>query len=468
MFLPQVLIFSSPIPHILHKSHVPSTSPHIFLSNSLCSPTTPPCSPTSLTPPVKAQLEEIAVMETEDTGKPIWESRVDIAGCADVIQYYAGILSTALSGEIHELGHGRSCHVRKEPLGVVAGIGAWNYPFQVLAWKAAPALAAGNTIVFKPSEFTPLTAVRLAEIFGEAGAPPGVVNIVQGGGGTGQLLSRHPDISKVTFTGSVATGQAIMRDCAADMKRLTLEMGGKSALLVLADADLDLAVKATLIGNFLTQGAVCTNCTRVFVHDSLQEEFVRRLKNAARKLKVGDPRMEDTTVGATISAAHAAKVESYVTRAVAQGATLVYGGSRETVPGLEGGVYLRPCILSQCQDHMDVVQEEVFGSVVSLLTFSSVEEAIARANKSPFGLAAGVITRDLQAGQDAASQLQAGTVWVNDYNVFPPQMPFGGYKLSGLGRENGVEGLLEFVQSKSVYVNATGSVPSCPLFPSPN
>ncbi|CAN7998403.1 unnamed protein product [Ixodes pacificus] len=413
---------------------------------------------------VRERQKQISDMEMIDTGKPIWEAVADISGCADVLEYYGGI-AASIKGQHFDLPGGSFATVRREPLGVVAAIGAWNYPFQVMSWKMGPALVCGNTLVFKPSPLTPFSAILLAEACRDAGVPDGVVNVVQGEGRTGELLCKHPDVAKVSFTGSVATGQRIAKLCVDSMKHVTLELGGKSPLVVFKDTPVVEAVKATLIGNFLTQGEVCSNCTRVYVERPLMEEFLDHLVRATRKLKVGNPADPDTMVGATISPEHAARVLQYVEEAKKEGAKVLCGGERVTLddPNLHGGFYLSPCVVTECTDTMKLVQEEIFGAVVAVLPFDTEEEAVSRANNSPFGLAAGVMTKDLRRAHRVASRLQAGMVWINNYNVFPPEVPFGGYKMSGFGRENGLAALHSYSQEKTVYVEM-GDAIDCPLY----
>ncbi|XP_055947671.1 4-trimethylaminobutyraldehyde dehydrogenase-like [Argiope bruennichi] len=412
---------------------------------------------------IREKLENLACCEVIDTGKPIWEARVDIDGCADVFEYFGGIAAT-ISGTHHMLSDGNFAIVQREPLGVVAGIGAWNYPFQVMSWKVAPALVCGNTFIYKPSEFTPITSVLLAEILAESGLPPGAVNIVQGSFETGEFICQHPGISKVTFTGSVETGKKIIKSCADTMKKVTMELGGKSALIVFSDCDIVNAVKATLLGNFLTQGEVCSNCTRVYVQRPILNKFIDSLVNATKKLKIGDPFEEDTKVGAVINEKHGDKIMDFINIARKEGATVAYGGNK-IVPqkGDLKGFFISPCVLTNCTDDMTVVKTEIFGSVVSVLPFDNEDEAIARANALPYGLAAGVMTKDIQRGHRVANSLQAGIVWINNYNIFPPEVPFGGYKLSGYGRENGQAAINDFSQLKTVYVEMNNEI-DCPLY----
>ncbi|GFN83524.1 betaine aldehyde dehydrogenase [Plakobranchus ocellatus] len=410
---------------------------------------------------IRNKVDDLAYTEVLDTGKPIWEARYDILGCADTIEYYGG-LAGGIKGDFMQLSGGSFAYTVREPLGVVGGIGAWNFPFQMAAWKSAPALACGNTMVFKPSQVTPLTAVMLGEIYQRAGLPGGCYNVVQGEGETGQILCSHSDIDKVTFTGSVPTGSRIMETCAKGIKHVTLELGGKSPLIIFSDADLDNAVKGAILANFSNQGQVCSNGTRVFVEESIAEDFLAKLIERVDNMKIGDPYHEDTTVGATISSQQAQIVEGYIDNAKKEGATVVYGGERVTPsdPNLAGGIYLRPCILVNCTDDMTVVRKEVFGPVLSLLTFKSEEEVVARANDTEFGLAGGVFTRDLQRAHRVVAAMEAGSIYVNNYNVYPVGVPFGGYKKSGIGRENGEDSLNYYSQIKSVYFE--GGDVECP------
>lgn len=413
---------------------------------------------------VRERLDELAKLEVLDTGKPVWEARADLAGCAEHLEYYGGVAAT-VGGLHYQLPGGNFAVVRREPLGVVGGIGAWNYPFQTICWKATPALACGNTFVYKPSQFTPVTSVVFGEILTEVGVPPGVVNVIQGAASTGEALCQHPDVAKISFTGSVPTGQKIMKASADGMKRVTLELGGKSPMLVFADADLTEAVKATMLGNFLTQGQVCSNCTRVFVERPILKDFQEKLVSACEKMVIGDPLDDETTVGATITPEHAEKVLHYIQEATQQGARLLCGGKRLNLsdPKLAGGYYLSPCVLTDCHDDMTCVKEEIFGSVVTILTFDKEDEGITRANSSPYGLAAGVMTKDIQRANRVSAQLQAGIVWINNYNVFPPEVPFGGYKMSGFGRENGLAALNEYTQLKTVYTEMSSKI-DCPIY----
>ncbi|MCS0503925.1 betaine-aldehyde dehydrogenase [Ancylobacter mangrovi] len=402
---------------------------------------------------LRARNDELARLETLDTGKPIQEtSVVDVLSGAECIEYYAG-LAASLSGEHVDLGPSAFGYTRREPLGIVAGIGAWNYPLQIACWKSAPALACGNAMIFKPAELTPLTALKLAEIMAEAGVPEGVFNVVNGFADTGRLITRHPAIAKVSLTGEVGTGKKVMADAAGTLKYVTLELGGKSPLIVFDDADLDDAVSGALLANFYSAGEVCSNGTRVFVHERVREAFLDKLVARVGKMVVGDPLDPATQVGALISPDHMEKVLSYIARGRAEGAKLLAGGGRVTANGLDKGCFVAPTVFDGCADEMGIVREEIFGPVMAVLSFADEDEVIARANDTEFGLAAGVFTRDLARGHRVIAQLQAGTCWINHYNVTPIELPFGGVKQSGLGRENGRAAIEHYTQLKSVYVN---------------
>ena len=401
---------------------------------------------------LREQNDALAELETRNTGKPIQETRaVDVLSGAECLEYFAG-LAAGLAGEHIDLGPKAFGYTRREPLGVVAGIGAWNYPLQIACWKSAPALACGNAMIFKPAELTPLTAIRLAEIYREAGLPEGVFQVVQGFADTGRLLTRHPDIRKISLTGEVGTGKAVMADAAATLKQVTLELGGKSPLIVFDDANPENAVSGALLGNFYSAGEVCSNGTRVFVQRRLRAEFVERLRARIAAMRVGDPLDPATQVGALISAEHLRKVLGLIARGRAQGARLVTGGERVTTGALARGCFVAPTVFDACHDDMDIVRQEIFGPVMSVLEFESEEEVIARANATEFGLAAGVFTNDLTRAHRVIAQLEAGTCWINHYNVTPVELPFGGVKMSGLGRENGRAALEHYTQLKSVYV----------------
>ena len=401
---------------------------------------------------LRERNDALAELETRNTGKPIQETRaVDVISGAECLEYFAG-LAAGLAGEHIDLGPKAFGYTRREPLGVVAGIGAWNYPLQIACWKSAPALACGNAMIFKPAELTPLTAIKLAEIYREAGLPEGVFQVVQGFADTGRLLTRHPDIRKISLTGEVGTGKAVMTDAAATLKQVTLELGGKSPLIVFEDAQLDNAVSGALLGNFYSAGEVCSNGTRVFVHRRVRAAFVERLRVRIAAMRIGDPLDPATQVGALISEEHLHKVLGLIARGRAQGARLIIGGERVTTGPLARGCFVAPTAFEACHDDMDIVRQEIFGPVMSVLEFESEEEVIERANATEFGLAAGVFTNDLTRAHRVIAQLEAGTCWINHYNITPVELPFGGVKRSGLGRENGRAAIEHYTQLKSVYV----------------
>lgn len=406
---------------------------------------------------LRSRNAHIAELECKDTGKPIQEtSAVDVLSGADCLEYYAGAAATIV-GEHIDLGPGAFGYTRREPLGVVAGIGAWNYPIQIACWKSAPALACGNAMIFKPAELTPLTAIELAKAYAEAGLPDGVFQVVQGYADTGRLLSRHPKIRKVSLTGEVGTGKAVMADASSTLKYVTLELGGKSPLIIFEDAKLDNAVGAALLANFYSAGEVCSNGTRVFVHRSVRQAFLEKLAARVATMRVGDPMNPSTQVGALISEPHLQKVMGYIERGRAEGAKLVCGGYRVLADGCDKGYFVAPTVFDGCTDDMAIVREEIFGPVMSVLTFDDEAEVIARANDTEFGLSAGVFTNDLTRAHRVIAQLEAGTCWINHYNITPIELPFGGHKRSGLGRENGRAAIEHYTQLKSVYV-AMGDV----------
>jgi betaine-aldehyde dehydrogenase len=401
---------------------------------------------------LRERNDELAELETRNTGKPIQETRaVDVLSGAECLEYYAG-LAGGIAGEHLDLGAQAFGYTRREPLGVVAGIGAWNYPLQIACWKSAPALACGNAMIFKPAELTPLTAIKLEEIYAEAGVPPGVFQVVQGMADTGRLLTRHPQIRKVSLTGEVGTGKAVMADAAASLKQVTLELGGKSPIIVFEDAKLENAVSGALLGNFYSAGEVCSNGTRVFVHKSLRAAFIERLRARTQALRIGDPLDPATQVGALISAEHMEKVLGFIARGRAQGARVLTGGTRVTSGALGRGFFVAPTVFDGCADDMDIVRQEIFGPVMAVLEFEDEAEVIARANATEFGLAAGVFTNDLTRAHRVIAALEAGTCWINHYNITPVELPFGGVKMSGLGRENGRAAIEHYTQLKSVYV----------------
>lgn len=404
---------------------------------------------------LRERNDELAKIEVIDTGKPWQEaSVVDVASGADSIEFFAG-LAPSIEGNQQDLG-GDFYYTRREPLGICAGIGAWNYPLQIACWKSAPALACGNSMIFKPSEETPLGALKLAEIFVEAGVPAGVFNVIQGDGEVGSWLTHHPDIAKISFTGEVGTGKKVMTAAASSLKKVTMELGGKSPLIIFDDADIDSAVSGAMIGNFYTQGEVCTNGTRVFVHDDIYDVFIERLlARTSQNIVMGEPMNPSTNFGALISANHHAQVLSYIKKGIDEGATLLHGGKPFKLDTAPKGFYVEPTIFTDCHDDMTIVKEEIFGPVMAILRFNDEDEVVRRANDSDFGLAAAVFTQDITRAHRVIHQIKAGICWINSYGASPAEMPVGGFKQSGIGRENGLETLNEYTQLKAVYVGLT-------------
>ena len=401
---------------------------------------------------LRERNDELAKIEVLDTGKPIQEADcVDIETGADVIEYFAG-LAPAQLGSQQPVGED-FFYTRKEPIGICAGIGAWNYPLQIACWKSGPALAAGNVLIFKPSEDTPRGAVELAKVFTEAGMPPGVFNVVHGAGEVGQWLTTHPAIEKVSFTGEVGTGQKVMQSAASNLKEVTMELGGKSPLIVFEDAEITEAVSAAMLGNFYTQGEVCTNCTRVYVHKAVYEEFIEELKHRTENnIIIGDPLDPKVNLGALISKKHQKLVLDYIETGKQQGATLLTGGHAVSPSSAPDGNFVAPTIFIDCRDDMTIVKEEIFGPVMCVLAFEDESDVIARANNTELGLAAGVFSQNIKRAHRVIHQLNAGICWINSYGNSPAEMPVGGYKRSGIGRENGVETLNSYTQTKSIYV----------------
>jgi betaine-aldehyde dehydrogenase len=402
---------------------------------------------------LRERNDELAALETRDTGKAIAETRaVDIVTGADVIEYYAG-LATAIEGQQIPLRPSSFVYTRREPLGVCAGIGAWNYPIQIACWKSAPALAAGNAMIFKPSEITPLSALKLAEIYTEAGVPAGVFNVVQGDGRVGAMLAAHPDIEKISFTGGVETGKKVMSLAgASSLKEVTMELGGKSPLLVFDDANLERAADIAMSANFFSSGQVCTNGTRVFVQRSVLERFETLVLERVKRIRVGAPTDADTNFGPLVSAAQLQKALGYIESGVHEGARLIAGGKRLTEGHFRNGQYVEPTVFTGCHDDMSIVREEIFGPVMSILAFDDEDEAISRANNTAYGLAAGVVTENLSRAHRVIHRLEAGICWINTWGESPAEMPVGGYKQSGVGRENGITTLEHYTRIKSVQV----------------
>jgi aldehyde dehydrogenase (NAD+)/phenylacetaldehyde dehydrogenase len=405
---------------------------------------------------LETNAEELATLETLDVGKPLTESLyVDLHYAATSLRYFAG-WATKISGDVLPVSPpvgDAFVYTRREPLGVVGAIVPWNYPMLFYTWKVGPALATGNTVVVKPSEFTSLTAIRFAELALEAGIPPGVVNVVTGyGSEAGQAIIEHPGIAKISFTGSTATGRKILAASANTMAKVTLELGGKSANIIFPDADLDDAVQGALLGIFLNQGQVCAAGSRLFVHAAVHHEVVEAIAQEAKGIVLGHGLAPDTQMGPLVSDVQLARVAGLVDSGRQQGATLVCGGEH---PGgdLAAGYFMQPTVFTDVKDDMRIAREEIFGPVLSVFSFDEEDEVVARANASRYGLVAAVWTNDLKRAHRAAAQLEAGTVWVNAYNVLDPTTPFGGYKDSGMGRDLGLEAVHSFTQTKSVWVN---------------
>ena len=400
---------------------------------------------------MRERNRELSELETLDTGKPIQETIVaDPTSGADSLEFFGGIAATALNGAHIPLGADWA-YTKRVPLGVCVGIGAWNYPQQICCWKAAPALSAGNAMVFKPSETTPLGALKIAEILTEAGLPKGVFNVVQGDRETGPLLVDHPDVAKISLTGSVPTGRKVAAAAAGQLKHVTMELGGKSPLIIFDDADLDSAVGGAMLGNFYSTGQVCSNGTRVFVQKRIKDAFLERLKDRTERIVIGDPLDEATQIGPLVSRAQREKVLGYIAQGKAEGATLVTGGGiPNDVPG--EGCYVQPTVFSDVTDDMTIAREEIFGPVMCVLDFEGEDEVVTRANATEFGLSGGVFTADLTRAHRVADRLQAGTLWINTYNLCPVEIPFGGSKQSGFGRENSAAALEHYTELKTIYV----------------
>lgn len=396
---------------------------------------------------MRARNHDLSVLETYDTGKPYQETSVaDATSGADALEYFGGMAAT-LTGEHIQLGEDW-VYTRREALGVCVGIGAWNYPTQIACWKAAPALACGNSVIFKPSETTPLCALKVAEILHEAGLPAGLYNVVQGLGEVGAALVTDPRVNKVSLTGSVPTGRKVYAAAAEGMKHVTMELGGKSPMIVFEDADIENAVSGAILGNFYSSGQVCSNGTRVFVHRDIKQAFLKRLSERLEGAVIGDPMDPETSFGPMVSKRQREIALDYIAKGQAEGARLVYGGK-----AIEGeGFYLQPTVFADVTDTMTIAREEIFGPVMAVLDFDTEADVLARANDTEFGLAAGVFTRDLSRAHRIAAGFEAGTCYINTYNDAPVEAPFGGVKASGVGRENSRAAIEHYSQLKSVYV----------------
>jgi betaine-aldehyde dehydrogenase len=403
---------------------------------------------------IETDRETLAALETDDTGKTLVESRMDMDDIAGVVRYYAG-LADKDGGEVVDAPiPGLSSVVRREPVGVCGQISPWNYPLLQASWKLAPALAAGNTIVVKPAEITPLTTIRIFELMEEVGFPAGVANLVLGAGvPVGAELASNPDVDLISFTGGIDTGQQVMRSAADSVKKIALELGGKNPNIVFADADFDVAVDYALLAVFLHAGQVCSAGARLLVESSIHDAFVDAVVERAERIVLGDGREPKTESGPLISAEHREKVEAHVARALEQGATLRCGGKRPDDPALADGFFYEPTVLTGCHPGMEIIQQEVFGPVLTVEAFDEERQAVEWANDTVYGLAGGVWTTDLVKAERVATGLRAGTVWINDFHPYFPQAPWGGYKRSGIGRELGRPGLEEYTETKHVATN---------------
>lgn len=413
---------------------------------------------------LRARNDEIARVETDDTGKAFSEtSTVDVVTGADVLEYFANLVASGgLNGETTQLRPDAWIYTKKEALGVCAGIGAWNYPIQIALWKSGPCLAAGNCMVYKPSEVTPLHGQILASIFTEAGVPPGVFNIIHGDGAVGAALTSHPEIAKVSFTGSVAVGQKVAGSAAGGMKHVTMELGGKSPLIVLPDAELENAVDGAMMANFYSTGQVCTNGTRVFVHSSMKAAFEKRLLEKVAYIRALEPMDPNSNFGPLVSEAHYKKVLSYMHHGIeTDRARLLCGGPGKpsSIPsGYEKGFWVQPTVFTDCTDSMAITTDEIFGPVMCILSYERVEEVISRANNTKMGLAAGVFGKDLNTCHEVIGKLEAGITWINTWGESPAEMSVGGWKMSGVGVENGRRGLEAWVRERSTLVEGSGLV----------
>lgn len=405
---------------------------------------------------LREQNEMLSKLEVQDVGKAYSEAvSADVPSGADAFEFFASLCAT-YHGTSHKWPEAIG-YTYRVPLGVCAGIGAWNFPVQIACWKAAPALAAGNAFILKPSEQTPLTANALAKIFKDAGLPDGLFQVIHGDHHIGQAICSHKDIAKISLTGGVDTGKLIMVQSAQTLKKVTLELGGKAPFIVFDDCDFDLAVQTALDANFYTAGEVCSNATRVFVQDSMAPAFIEAMCEKTAALKIGDPMDETTQIGALISKNHLQKVLSHIEQAKKQGAMVAVGGQQSFPKNCEQGYFVEPTILTRCHDDMGCVRDEIFGPVMSVLTFSDEAEAIRRANATDFGLGAGIMTSDLSRAHRVADALDVGNVWVNCYNLIPPGLPFGGSKQSGFGREGSVYALEAYTEVKATYIQLTPS-----------
>jgi aldehyde dehydrogenase (NAD+) len=402
---------------------------------------------------IERHYDELALLDTLDMGGPISRTLLGRRRGVGLLRYYAG-LATAIQGDTipnSAAGDIFSCTL-KEPVGVVGAINPWNGPIGLAIWKLCPVLATGCTLVLKPAEQAPLSPLRLAELAREAGLPDGVFNVVTGFAEAGAALAAHPGVDKIAFTGSTEVGQKIVRAAAGNLKRMSMELGGKSPNIVFADADLDAAVPGAAMAVFQNSGQICSAGTRLYVQRPVYEDFVARVAAYAKTLRVGDPLDPETQLGPVVSAEQLDRVCGYLAAGHEQGASALAGGQRLTQGALAEGFFVAPTVFAGVQDGMRIAREEIFGPVLSALPFDDLDEVVARANDSPYGLGAGVWSRDVRTVHRVARSLRTGTVWANCYQVMDPAIPFGGYKMSGFGRESGIEHVQEYVQTKAVVL----------------
>ncbi len=406
---------------------------------------------------VEEHAGEIAEMESQDTGKPIKLARdSDIPFAADNLHFFAGAARHLAGTASSEYSGGHTSIIRREPVGVVASVAPWNYPFMMAAWKLGPALAAGNTVIFKPSPETPLTALRLGELALEAGIPAGVLNIITDGPEIAPSLVSHRDVNMVSITGSTRSGKYVMRAAADTIKRVHLELGGKAPFIVYDDADLDAATSGAVVGGYVNCGQDCTAATRIYVQDSIYDTFLQTFMNKVKQIRVGDPSKEATDMGPMISARQRNSVEAHVEHALREGANILIGGKRASISGFEQGFFYEPTVISEERHDAGIVQNEVFGPVVLVSRFKTEEEALAKANGVVYGLAASVWTRDIYKAMRASKALKFGTVWVNDHLPLTSEMPHGGYKESGIGKDMSMYSFDEYTQIKHVMIELSG------------
>ena len=402
---------------------------------------------------VEAHFDELAMLDTLDIGAPLSRSTLGRARAGALLRYYAGQVTTIHGETLPNSAAGDVLsHTLKEPVGVVAAINPWNGPVGMSVWKAGPVLASGCTMVMKPAEQSPLSALRFGELCLEAGVPEGVINVVTGLGAVGAALSAHPGVDKISFTGSTGVGEKIIRAAAPTMKRVTVELGGKSPNIVFADADLDKAVPAAATAVFANSGQICSAGTRLFVQSSIRAEFMERLAAYTRTIRVGDPLDPETAIGPVVSSQQMDKILGYIDIGGKEGATALVGGKRMSGDYHDKGYFIEPTIFDDVNDSMTIAREEIFGPVLSAFSFDTVEEVLARANATEFGLASGVWTRDLSTAHRMARGIRAGSVWINCYQMLDPAVPFGGYGVSGFGRESGIHHIEDYLETKAVWI----------------